>query len=119
MGNGGVELEYFKYSIQELLDFKSALPSSINIGFYLKEAEGLEECVDTYVYVIREVFDELICDRVWFGYLSGFAAIDCPIVVDFCDVFVKGLVWFWRCVGGWRLYVEEVRVFRLCPWGMW
>jgi hypothetical protein len=38
-GNGGVEFEYIKYSIQALLDFKSALPSSINIVLYLGEAE--------------------------------------------------------------------------------
>jgi len=33
--NRGVELEYFKYFIQTLLDFKSALPSSINTVLYL------------------------------------------------------------------------------------
>ena len=42
---------------------------------------GFEECVDKCVYVIREVGDELNCDRVWFGCLSGWDAIDCPIVV--------------------------------------
>jgi len=54
---------------------------------------GLEECVDKCVYGIGKVFDELICDRVLPGCLSGWGTIDCPIVVAFCDVFAKGLVW--------------------------
>ena len=79
---------------------------------------GLKERVDKCVYIIREVFDELLCDRVWSGCLSGWGAIDCPIVVAFCDVFLQDLVWLWRYVGVWGFYVEVVRVFWLCPWGV-
>ena len=79
----------------------------------------LEQYVDKSVNVIREVFDELICDRVWSGCLSRWGAIDCPFVVAFCDVFVKVLVWLQRCAKGWGFYVEVARVFWLCPLGIW
>ena len=38
-GNGGFDLEYFKNIVQTLLDFKSALPSPVNIVMYLGGTE--------------------------------------------------------------------------------
>jgi len=46
----------------------------------------LEGCVDKCVYVIREVFDELIWYRVWSGCLSGWGTFDCLFVIRLSKV---------------------------------